>query len=206
MSVETLDPGEWGPFEELAAAAAEILRLRSLLKFRGLDPDDPAYVPEGHLVYHPQRADDERGRAHRTVPIEHDGVAAEIDMAIAPLVLEVWRAGLRTVNSCQDNPSGFVWLEFESLGDATRFLDIAVQPAGAVPDDLHDLYHRAFREGPGAFWPLSRRLWLYKVLPRNTGQPDLVQADFLLSVRFPQTDLPAVLERLRAHNGPEAGD
>jgi hypothetical protein len=176
------------------------------LKFRGLDPDDPVYVPEGHLVYQPQRAEEERGRAHRTVPVEHAGLAAEIDTAIAPLVLEVWRAGLRTVNSCQDNPRGYVWLEFESLGDATRFLDLAVEPAGVGSEGVTDLYHRAFREGPGAFWPLSRRLWLYKVLPRNIGQAGTVQADFLLSVRFPQTDLPALLDRLRAHNGTPAAD
>jgi hypothetical protein len=192
MAVETLEPGEWGPFEELAAASAEILRLRSLLRWKGVDADDPALVPPGHLVYQPQRAEDARGRAHRTVRVRHAGMSAEIDEPIAELVLELWRAGLRTVNSCQDNPRGYVWLELASAEDAGRLVDLITGGGGA---ETYGLENRALREGPAGFWPLSRGLWLYKALPVRDGG-----TIFLISVRFPHADLPAVLEKLRAHN------
>jgi hypothetical protein len=197
---ETLEPGEWGPFEELAAAAAEILRLRALLRCSGRDPEDPAGVPAGHLVYQPEAADAERGRAHRTVLVEQAGQSAEIDVAIAPLLAEVWTSGIRTLHSCEDNPKGYVWIEFDTVEDARRFVQVALGPVEPRHADPFGLQPRALREGPAAFWPLSRKLWLYKVMPTRRAKDQTPRVDFLVSVRFPHEDLPEVLERFRKHN------
>jgi hypothetical protein len=204
MSTESLDPGEWGPFEELAAAAAEILRLRALLRLRGTPADAAVAVPRGHLVYDPEAADAVRGRAHRTVLIESAGQSAAIDELIAPLLAEIWKAGIRTLHSCQENPSGFVWIEFDSVLEARRFVHVALgraQSGGAVASAMR---RRALHEGPEAFWPLSRKLWLYKVSPQNHAAEGL-EVGFTLSVRFPHQDLPLVLDAIQRHNRSTGG-
>ena len=200
MSGQTLDPGEWGPFEELAAASNEIFRLRALLANAKIDPYDPQTVPVGHLVFRPDAADEVRGRAHKMIPVSAGGQSADIDEPIAPLVEEVWKAGVRTLHSCQDNPTGYVWIETESAADATRFVDIAL--SGDTGDAAQKgLRERALRQGPIGFWPLSRGLWLFKVSIDNQGGEGPVHTKFLVSIRFPRRDLPLVLENFRRHNG-----
>jgi hypothetical protein len=47
---------------------------------------------------------------HETKLIKYKDQQAQIDVEIANLVLNLWKLGLRTSNSCQDNvPKGFVW-------------------------------------------------------------------------------------------------
>jgi hypothetical protein len=44
------------------------------------------------------------GNLHPQVRIEHEGVSAEVDEAMAPLVLELWRHGFDTGGSCFSFP------------------------------------------------------------------------------------------------------
>jgi hypothetical protein len=41
-------------------------------------------------------------RTHPATVVAHGGLAAEIDLELAPLILEIWRAGIETIHSCQD--------------------------------------------------------------------------------------------------------
>jgi len=42
------------------------------------------------------------GAFHRQVRIEHDGRSAEVDEAIAPMILALWRRGFATLASCEN--------------------------------------------------------------------------------------------------------
>jgi hypothetical protein len=65
---------------------------------------------------------------HRQVgcydPWEHETVM--IDRGIAPLIRAIWDLGIRTVNSCQENQPGIMWIEFESSYDFEKFLKAAI--------------------------------------------------------------------------------
>jgi hypothetical protein len=47
---------------------------------------------------------------HEQVRIQHEGMEAEVDKKIAPLILELWREGIKTLCSCQDYPGFGLWL------------------------------------------------------------------------------------------------
>lgn len=55
--------------------------------------------------------------------IEHGDQSAEVDAAIAHLVLALWRGGIVTVASCEDFEGwGQVWVVFATEADAKRFI------------------------------------------------------------------------------------
>ena len=137
-----------------------------------------------------------------------DGI--EIDEEIAPLIELIWNLGLRTSNSCQDNPAGMVWIEF-AAEDAAEFLNIV---AGDYDDEMEGLYNRiryAWRpesdeEEAAIGW------WKFSVLPHDDSvmdvwldedtfeeKPITKERDFHFSigVRFPRTDLETVIQRMR---------
>jgi hypothetical protein len=41
-------------------------------------------------------------RTHPATTVTHGDLAADVDIELAPLVVEVWRAGIPTIHSCQD--------------------------------------------------------------------------------------------------------
>jgi hypothetical protein len=41
-------------------------------------------------------------RTHPATVVVHGDLEAEVDLELAPLVLEIWRAGIETIHSCQD--------------------------------------------------------------------------------------------------------
>ena len=136
---------------------------------------------------------------------------AGLDVEIAPLLLDLWRLGCWTLNSCQDN-FGKVWLEFDDGGAAELFCSIA---AGAFDQQLESLYTRVLGWGSTRIGRPSRTsAWRYAVVPtdlnvewetareepweevgRSRGAPQVV---FHVSVRFPRSDLPEVARRVRA--------
>ncbi len=159
----------------------------------------------------------EDGRDHATVVLRTPsnlgitseilfGEEVEIDVGIADLVQALWRLGIRTLNSCQDNPvgSGRVWLQLEAVEDAHALLKVACVwdsetlggggvwgRAFGVADTSHD-------------WEWKLHLTdIAEVLCGEAvadGIDDGVgvepDARFRISVRFPVTDLPTVLARL----------
>jgi hypothetical protein len=75
---------------------------------------------------------------HPQTTIRHEWREAEVDVEIAPLILALWRLGLDTVNSCQNN-HGRVWIEFGSVEDGECFLDTIL----SYDTDMFGLYNRA---------------------------------------------------------------
>lgn len=150
----------------------------------------------------------------------HGDLAAEVDVELAPLVLETWRAGIATIHSCQDvgeNVAGLL-AELPHLGELVRretgrasigfptpealvaFLDAV---ANAGPRD--ELYERMVHWATSDAWQLvvavqDRGLaggaagTAADRTPRTSFEPVSFQ------VRFPRTDVAEVTERMRRHN------
>lgn len=88
---------------------------------------------------------------HETVTVQHpDGYEVALDLEIAPLVVEMWRAGVRTRMSCQEGHDGYSWLVFEDLDDLANFLSVVgvyESPEDSVWNRMTD--HEAVAPSPG---------------------------------------------------------
>lgn len=113
--------------------------------------------PQRHIQYHTQEAD--------------------VDVGLAPIVLELWKAGISTLLSCQEVTDGVAWLKFASVKDATRFLTIVCDASrGGNITEQPDL-------------PKHERIWSFRVHPRRS-----------VSIRPPRRHLPDILAKLQAYN------
>jgi hypothetical protein len=61
---------------------------------------------------------------HPQIPVPYpDGDCAEsIDVGIAPLIWAIWEHGIDTVNFCQEDQPGYMWVEFDTAIDLEEFL------------------------------------------------------------------------------------
>lgn len=143
------------------------------------------------------------GREHNTVVVRHGKMVADIDEAIAALVVETWKAGVSTDSSCQDardpgDAEPWVFLDFSSVGDARRWMAIVA----AHRKDGRWLHNQAMRQACRDMRMRGAACWRW-----DTSAYDAVytvvgatKLDFLVGVRFPRSDLAIVLRRLRAAN------
>jgi transcriptional regulator with XRE-family HTH domain len=163
-------------------------------------------------------SEDTRARLERAVgcPLyfgKHEQVAvrvgereARVDVGIAPLIRELWVAGIETILSCQQNTLGRIWVEFMDVLAAGTFLNIVAR----YGDGNDDLYWRMKAEGR-AHGTLPD--WEYSVLVEDLALDEGIidncveysydppaDFDFWLGVRFPPQDLPVVLQRLNDHH------
>jgi hypothetical protein len=135
---------------------------------------------------------------HRQVWIRGCGQEAEVDEGIAPLIKEMWRAGIRTFMSCQEGAHGFVWLNFDDPQEALRFLNVVA----VYNPDPDSMYKRMLGHDYG-----KPNNWIYDVDVKDIcllgefvdgrdeiheGQPYMTIS---FSIWFPPSDLPAVMER-----------
>lgn len=146
---------------------------------------------------------------HKQVLIEQGDLSADIDARIAPLVLELWKAGFTTTRSCQKHMAGKVWIEFAAPAQLPAFLDIVI----TARDEDPELWRRATAwtfgdwartSEPLATVPLAEA-WEYHVTivdeaEDGEGEPFSCFA-FGLSVLFPISDLARVIEAVRDYNG-----
>src|SRR5215469_241505 len=153
---------------------------------------------------------------HQQARVAWQGREAEVDEELAPLIQALWKAGIDTLLSCQENRPGVAWICFPTARDAKNFLDaVAVYPDRK---DLRTVGGRLY-VGDVPFWEtLYGRItgcgtdgdWQYDVNVDNWGvDEDLVNGEvvqtcigpadfeFSVSVRFPRTDLPLILDRLQ---------
>ncbi|HMU61595.1 MAG TPA: hypothetical protein PKA66_07425 [Gemmatimonadales bacterium] len=151
---------------------------------------------------------------HKQARVEFGEWEADVDAKLAPLILEIWKAGWQTARSCQrHSESRKVWIEFLYASGAEAFLSVMAfdHPDGFTPE--------LRRFGFGQWWSglgLSegdvlalRAAWEYHVTPGDMelyGQGEdastVVRGIALgISVLFPMKDLPGVLARMEAFNG-----
>jgi hypothetical protein len=146
---------------------------------------------------------------HPQILVEAGGQRAYVDHELAPLLRELWRAGIDTYSSCQDlgesvedlleamphlGPyvdfhSGRAVIDF-SPPDAQRFLNLV---AGATPPPA--LYDRMARWTAEGAWRVDL------IVLDAPAAPD--RHDFRIfgtQVQFPRYDIPGVIACLRRHN------
>jgi hypothetical protein len=129
-------------------------------------------------------------RPHATVRVCVKNLEADIDVEIAPLIREMWLAGIETVLSCQENPKGWVWIEFLGLEDMERFL-AAIDDSGAQSDSLFS--RMAWESSDLDTW------WDYEIMPQVLG-PSRSPIVLSISIRFPRSDRGEVQRRLKRYN------
>lgn len=157
---------------------------------------------------------------HKQVPIEWRGRRAEVDEEMAPLIRALWRAGISTTLSCQENRPGVAWIAFATPEDARRFLNrVAVYPdaadlreaggrtsVGNVPfrETLYGRITGCDSEGDweyGVFvddYGVAEELVGNESVTTHVGPADF---EFGVSIRFPRSDMPLILERLTSARG-----
>ena len=120
--------------------------------------------------------------AHPQVHIRHGEVEADVDEKIAPLILEVWRAGITTTSSCQEfslRGTAGVWIVFPTKTDGKLFSRITKCPVAKSKIRQKDF------EASG--WD------------REPGDEERV-GTYIYYVLFPPSEVEPVLARLRKHN------
>jgi hypothetical protein len=163
-----------------------------------------------------------RANHHQTVSVRVGPLSARIDEKIADLVRELWRADINTVCSCEDvgdageahrhgpvprygaDWAGWVHVVFETTDDALEFLRRVTRFERGKRGLYNRISHRDIR-GEGVNY------WIYELLPIEYALPPLErraprcarrEPGFLVSIYFPRSDVPVLVERLRESNSP----
>lgn len=147
---------------------------------------------------------------HRQVHIALGELSAEVDERLAPLILELWRAGIKTALSCQQHLTSKAWIAFTTADDAKRFLDIICSG---------DVRHRAWARREswyfGAWDKTATSLpephtghpagWEFHVSPFDDDRTgDRPSFRLVINVLLPRRDVKIVLQRLREFNAEAA--
>lgn len=143
---------------------------------------------------------------HPQVRITHGEITALVDEGIADLIVAMWRAGIETVLSCQENQPGVAWVEipFYAFGQFLR----VVLSGGPGADGLYwRVLSRYETSGEGD--------WEYSLFVEDLATDDFIKGDThhwrdsgialpfpLIGIRFPVTDIPAIINRLNARKRP----
>ena len=148
---------------------------------------------------------------HKQVLVECGHERAFVDEGIAPLILALWQNGISTTLSCQENRPGIAWVQFLTPSDAKSFLDIVAEYEEGVETLYNRITNNWFHEDGR---DLSVPPWEYTTYPwdfarslepdendetveeYHDGEPYFL---FPISVRFPVSDLPVILDRLQRH-------
>ena len=154
---------------------------------------------------------------HPQVQIRHGKVTANVDKAIFPLIVELWKAGWETIRSCQrQTATKMAWIEFDQALYVEAFLNV-VAPYDPAPDSI---WRRSKAWGFGEFGPTSelfqgdlteqerKGAWTYHVSVTDgshcdaTGERGAGGPAFALSINvlFPQRDLATLVARVRQYN------
>jgi len=141
---------------------------------------------------------------HRTVRVQWGNLDAHIDEYIAPLILELWKAGFATRNSCEGHGSAPVWISFARVADVETFLNIVRGDDDGAEALSGQVEETSATGGAHAGW------WKYDVhLDRGARDVDRAahaapaepnRFRFSMSVRFPRADVPVVVDRMKHHN------
>lgn len=148
-------------------------------------------------------------------PDDHEQIVIDgisVDKGIAKLLKLIWNKGIKTVNSCEENKPGVIWIQFASMNDLTKFLNkIARYPKGRGSNFWNTMYGRMMKVSN------EKENWKYDlVLPTNYGvKEELIKnsksdsgyevieqftgkhdIDFNPSLRFPKKDLAEIIRNL----------
>lgn len=129
-----------------------------------------------------------------------------IDTQITELIQLLWKLGIRTNNSCENNiPTNYIWIEFTHSIDATIFLNIIgkyIYKSKAQKYEENDLYQRIKRpeDEPPNQWLFSCNLLDYSeqiINDETTMNRKFKGFEITISIRFPQEDYSTVVKALQ---------
>ncbi len=97
---------------------------------------------------------------HKEISVKVGNQEADIDEVIAPLIEQIWIAGIDTYMCCQQGYDGNVWIRFSSCDDLIAFLNIVMGLPTENRDDLlfYRINPRFWAEGPIPEWEYELNL------------------------------------------------
>jgi hypothetical protein len=160
---------------------------------------------------------------HKQKRVRANGWSANVDKGLAPLIKELWKAGIYTTNSCEDNrpggiyqgpypdyevmtgserwPDGCVWIGMPA-DCALKFMKIIVDFEGD-----QNFYLRLFEgEWVGIhftkMWEFKVSMfdWSYVIDDDGHSLDGPSELEFMISMRFPKEDLEKVYAKVKEHN------
>jgi hypothetical protein len=136
---------------------------------------------------------------HDQVRVRVNGMDARVDIGMADLLRECWRAGIYTTMSCENQGRidgaavDMAWLQLPGPS-AEGFIDIIsadlIDGTPAERELFCHIHHSGIDPERERSW------WRYQVSPRYVGE----RVRLVVSIRFPVADLPLLTARLRDHN------
>ena len=132
---------------------------------------------------------------HKQVPVSVGHRWSDVDEGLAPMIEQIWLADIDTALSCQENQPGIVWIFFRSASGARRFLNIVAQ----YEREADSVYQRVLRsddDSPQA-WSIDA---FHEDLLEDEHHQRRRRWTFSVSIRFPRSDMPVLMARLRQHN------
>lgn len=138
--------------------------------------------PEGYVGW--RKFHEETKVAHPTL-----GLVA-IDAGIADLMAAMWRAGVGTINSCQDHVDGLVYVVLADLSDLDRLLSLV--SLGALTVNVMNDDVGAPDSSPEEDWR-----WRYRLRPVDPNGAGPWR--FIVSVEFPPEHVPEVIRCLDSY-------
>ena len=138
-------------------------------------------------------------RRHPAVTVTVGEWGAEIDLQIAPLIRELWIAGIDTLMSCQEVSPGIAWIDFPDVHELLRFLDLVTW----YEDGIDTFYNRVTGQRAGfiSLPPWEYQLDLLDVVEdREVLMDGMGRFDATVGVYFPIPDIAKLTARLQAQN------
>ena len=130
-------------------------------------------------------------------PIFEENV--KIDKGISELISLLWEVGLMTINSCQENKPGVMWITFPAF-DAERFLNIICTKQFDSKGNFDSIYDGLSSWDSGPKWQFDAHVIDYsEVITEDDeidyeGPPNL---EFEISIRFPIKEYLNILKRVK---------
>jgi hypothetical protein len=130
---------------------------------------------------------------HKEVLLKWGDQEAMIDEGIAPLILELWKANLFTLGSCQGSQKRRMGILFADVLKGQQFLNIVGRR------DQKELY-TGILFGRSYYSDEMDERWEYDFPLRNYSVSEGQDFRFSMSVRFPPIHYPILLERMKEYN------
>tara|TARA_R110002049_G_scaffold4601_5_gene32473 strand:- start:662486 stop:662992 length:507 start_codon:yes stop_codon:yes gene_type:complete len=143
-------------------------------------------------------------RPHATKIVSVGDQQAEIDVELAPLIEQMWRVGISTMMCCQETDPGIAWIEFDSVEDLMKFLNLVV-PYDPNPESLYSRVNwQRTAVDPADCWEFQFNL--LDILKDQQEQTEDGFSHFMPTVGayFPRSDIRGIYERLETYSNYES--
>jgi hypothetical protein len=182
--------------------APELENLRNTMYYGNQAYTDPI-CSIAHLLLHMENVIANhihpKHTSHETVTMSHCGQMIRIDRNIAPLISEIWRLGLETINSCENNvPENYMWIEFANEASLRQLLDIVL-----INESGQSELYKKISDYPYSYpnaWQITIHYDTESDIDVSTSECSDMKVyqrelEGSFSVRFPVTDYDTVLEK-----------